>query len=118
MITAAIPKLPFIDKQATLDFYIRQLGFELLSDYGDYLLLRRDGAELHFFSHPKLQPAQSDFMVYLRVDQGLQALYAQWQEQGVAIHPNGPLEAKPWGQWEFALLDPNGTLLTFGEPVR
>jgi uncharacterized glyoxalase superfamily protein PhnB len=35
----------------------------------------------------------------------------------VTIHPNGALEKKPWGQKEFALLDPNGNLLTFGESI-
>jgi hypothetical protein len=37
------------------------------------------------------------------------------QERGVAIHPNGQLALKPWGQREFSLLDPDNNLLTFGE---
>jgi len=34
-----------------------------------------------------------------------------------AIHPNAPLEAKPWGQLEFFLLDPDNNLLTFGQEL-
>ena len=37
------------------------------------------------------------------------------QERGVAIHPNAPLQQKPWGMLEFALLDPDMNLLTFGQ---
>ncbi len=115
MITAVVPKLPFIDKQATLHYYTEQLGFHLLSDYGDYFLMEKDAAELHFFAFPGLQPSKSDFMIYLRMDAGIDVYYQKLQQRGVAIHPNGPLELKPWQQWEFSLLDPNGTLLTFGQ---
>lgn len=34
---------------------------------------------------------------------------------GVTVHPNGHLQTKPWGQREFALLDPDNNLLTFGQ---
>ena len=37
--------------------------------------------------------------------------------QKISIHPNGPLEIKPWGQKEFSLLDPDGNLLTFGQRI-
>jgi uncharacterized glyoxalase superfamily protein PhnB len=43
MITSVIPKLPFIDKQLTIDFYVDQLGFKLRSDYGDYIILDLKG---------------------------------------------------------------------------
>lgn len=35
----------------------------------------------------------------------------------VDIHPAGHLKAKPWGQKEFSLLDPDNNLLTFGQSV-
>ena len=54
-------------------------------------------------------------MVYLRIDQGITTFYQDLQAKGVEIHPNGRLEDKPWNMKEFALLDPNGTLLTFGQ---
>lgn len=117
MLTRAIPKLPFIDKAATQKFYLEVLGFTLVSDYGDYFLLQREEAEMHFFSYPGLAPDRSDFMIYLRVDTGIDDLYRAFQQRGAVIHPNGPLETKPWGQREFAISDPNGTLLTFGEAV-
>ncbi len=118
MLTTAIPKLPFIDKAKTLDYYLQQLQFELLSDYGDYVLLKKDSVELHFFHFPTLKPRKSDFMIYIQVDADIDGLYQEYQERGIAIHPNAPLEDKHWGMREFALLDPNGTLLTFGQSLR
>jgi hypothetical protein len=116
MITRVVPKLPYIDKDQTVKFYVDKLRFKLQSDYGDYLIVSLSSVELHFFSYPTLQPAKSDFMIYLRVDEDIDLLYRQYQNDGVAIHPNGKLEDKPWNQREFAIIDPNGTLLTFGQP--
>ena len=115
MIKSVIPKLPFIEKQKTIDFY-RQIGFTLGSDYGDYVIMSADETELHFFSFPTLQPAKSDFMIYFRVTD-IDSLYATFQKKNIAIHPNAPLEVKPWKQKEFAVIDPNGTLLTFGQAI-
>lgn len=114
MISSVIPKLPFIDRQKTIDFYT-VLGFSIKSDYPDYLIAVSDKLELHFFSFPSLQPAKSDFMIYLRVS-AIDAMYQSIQQK-LPIHPNGKLETKSWGQREFSIIDPNGTLLTFGQSV-
>jgi hypothetical protein len=45
------------------------------------------------------------------------AVYNEFLERKVPIHLHGNLEQKPWGQWEFSLLDPNNNLLTFGQSV-
>lgn len=114
MITTIIPKLPFIDKQKTIDFYAK-LGFSVLSDYDDYFILNCDKVELHFFSFPTLIPKKSDFMIYLRIDFDIETYYKKLQDLEVKIHPNGKLETKPWNQKEFSVIDTNGTLLTFGQ---
>lgn len=117
MITTAIPKLPFINKQETITWYVKRLSFTLRSDYEDYLILSRDNVELHFFSYPALVPGKSDFMIYLRVDQDIDGMYQHLLNLGTPIHPNGTLQEKPWGQKEFSMIDPNGTLLTFGQAM-
>lgn len=113
MITTVVPKLPFINKQTTIDFYVSQLSCSLVSDYGDYFIVKADAAELHFFAFAELVPAQSSFMIYLRIDQAIEHFYERLIAQSVKILT--PLEPKPWGQTEFAITDPNGTLLTFGQ---
>jgi hypothetical protein len=77
--------------------------------------MKKGQAELHFFRFADLDPLSNYAMVYIRIDSGIEDLYADYLSREVAIHPNGALELKPWGVKEFALLDPNHTLLTFGQ---
>lgn len=114
MIVAIIPKLPFIDKQLTIDFY-KKIGFNFDADYGEYLILNFEQTELHFFSYQDLDPKKSNFMIYLRVNAEIELFYNTLIEKQIAIHPNGMLEKKTWNQIEFSIIDPNGTLLTFGQ---
>ena len=116
MISAVIPKLPFINKDETIDFY-NTIGFQLDADYGQYLIFSLEQTELHFFYHDNLNPKKSDFMIYLRVNAEIELIYNKLIEKGIAIHPNGAIEKKPWNQIEFSIIDPNGTLLTFGQFV-
>lgn len=116
MLTALIPKLPSRDLQATLAYYVDQLGFAVNGQYPDYLIVERDGLELHFFHHPELDPLTNDGQLYIRV-RDIDALYRSLVDRGVTIHPNGDLANKPWGQREFALLDPDRNLLTFGQAL-
>lgn len=118
MLTAAHPKLPMRDKSATKTYYIDQLGFALAGndDHADYLMLERDGVQLHFFRFQDLDPKSNYGQVYIRTN-AIDELYSALVRKGVTIHPNGPLQTKPWGQREFALLDPDHNLLTVGQAV-
>ena len=86
-----------------------------MADHGDYLITKYQELEIHFFSFETLVPEKSDFMIYLRIENEIEKLYQEIQDQGIEIHPNGKLETKPWHMKEFSLIDPSGTLLTFGE---
>lgn len=116
MLKSIIAKIPFIDKEKTLNYYTN-LGFKFISDYGDYLILENNCLEIHFFHYPSLEKEKSDFMLYIRCSE-IENLYQNLQNNQIEIHPNGPLETKPWGQKEFSIIDPNGTLLTFGESTN
>lgn len=114
MLTHIYPKLPMRNKQKTEAYYIHQLGFEKIGgDYPEYLMLRKDKIEIHFFLFEELDVLQNYGQVYIRVE-GIKAYYQQLVDAGVAIHPNGTLAMKPWGMWEFSLLDADHNLLTFG----
>ncbi|HAH36624.1 MAG TPA: glyoxalase/bleomycin resistance/extradiol dioxygenase family protein [Algoriphagus sp.] len=118
MLTAIHPKLPMRNKNLTQRYYCEQLGFEVLgkADYEDYLMLKKDHIEIHFFRFTDLDPKENYGQVYIRVT-GIEKYYQSLIDKRVAIHPNGPLQLKPWGQKEFALLDPDNNLLTFGESI-
>ena len=104
------------DKAATKDYYINKLGFQLFgtNDYEGYLMVQKDNIQIHFFEFKALDPPRNYGQVYIRTD-NIDRLYQMFLANGVTIHPNGDLETKPWGQREFALLDPDNNLLTFGQ---
>lgn len=107
------------NKTATRDFYINRLGFHEFgnADYAGYLMLEKDDIQLHFFEFRELEPKENYGQVYIRTN-AIDELYQSLVNNKVSIHPNGHLQVKPWGQKEFALLDPDHNLLTFGEEMK
>lgn len=116
MLTDIIPKLPMRNKFLTKEFYINQLGFELVGDYGNYILIKKEQIELHFFEFATLIPEENYGQVYFRTTE-IEIIYQCFLDNQINIHPNGQLEIKPWGQKEFSLLDPDNNLLTFGQNI-
>lgn len=116
MLTHIHPKLPMRDKNVTRAYYVNQLGFHEIGDYEGYLMVTKDKIEVHFFEFKELDPKENYGQIYLRTND-IETLYKSMLEKKVKIHPNGPLEIKPWGQMEFALLDPDNNLLTFGQSI-
>ena len=114
MLTAIHPKLPMRNKTATRQYYIDQLGFQEIGDYEGYLMVRKDKIEIHFFEFKELDPKENYGQIYIRTND-IEGVYHSLIENQVAIHPNGHLGIRPWGQKEFALLDPDNSLLTFGQ---
>lgn len=119
LLTAIIPKLPMRNRALTLDYYVNQLGFTYIGsdDFDHYLIVEMDGLQIHFFAFKDLDPSQNDGQVYIRTTD-IDSLYQRFIDQQVPIHPNGHLANKPWQQREFALLDPDNNLLTFGQDLR
>ena len=79
-------------------------------------MLFRDQVQIHFFTFKELVPEENYGMVYIRTD-NIDEVYQQLLNRNTAIHPNGRLEVKPWGQKEFSILDPDNNLLTFGQHI-
>ncbi|WP_262248087.1 bleomycin resistance protein [Parapedobacter soli] len=117
MLKAINPKLLMRDKAATRNFYINKLGFREFgsADFEGYLMVEKEDIEIHFFEFKDLDPKENYGQVYIRTDD-IDKLYKSYAANNL-IHPNGPLERKPWGQWEFSMLDPDNNLLTFGQPI-
>ena len=111
MLRSVCPKLPMRDKAATRDFYINKLGFEQYGgDYPEYLMVRKNDIEIHFFLFINLNPKDNYGQLYIRTD-NIEDIFRQ-------IHgrvETGPPQFKPWGQIEFSLLDPDNNLITFGQ---
>ncbi|MET6989297.1 bleomycin resistance protein [Sediminicola arcticus] len=116
MLTDIHPKLPMRNKNVTREFYVIKLGFTEFgsSDYDGYLMLQKDNIQIHFFRFEELDPKENYGQVYIRTDH-IDQFYQLIIANKTSIHPNGPLETKPWGQKEFSVLDPDNNLLTFGQ---
>lgn len=110
-IQSTVPILASLDIQATIRFYVDMLGFVLLNEYPDYMLLERDGCEIHFWSCNEKHIAENT-ACYVRVRE-IEKLSDEYIGRGVKmLHP---LETKSWGMKEFAVIDVSGNLLRFGE---
>lgn len=116
MFTNIHPKLPMRNKTVTLDFYVNKLGFRNVgnSDFDGYLMVEKDSIEIHFFEFKEIDKLENYSGVYIRTND-IESLYKSLLDNKTNIHPHGALETKPWGQKEFALLDPDNNLLTFGQ---
>jgi len=110
---AAIPKLASLDIERSLAFYER-LGFTRRGNYPDYGIVEKDGIQVHLWlcQDPRI-PKETACRIAV---EGIESLFQMYSEQGV-IHPNGRLAVKPWGVWEFSVLDPDGNLITFQQPA-
>ena len=118
MLTDINPKLPMRNKKVTKEFYINQLGFSEYgsADFEGYLMIEKDQIQIHFFEFKELNPKENYGQVYIRTNK-IEDFYQSVLDRKTKIHPNGPLEIKPWRQKEFSILDPDSNLLTFGESI-
>jgi predicted enzyme related to lactoylglutathione lyase len=119
-VKSAIPVLPAADVSESLAWWVGVCGFrETFRDATppSYAGVARGGAELHLAAMDDKQFARQvgdQTMVRIAVE-GIKDLYAEYQERGGKVHPNGPLQTKPWGRTEFGAIDPNGVCVTFAE---
>jgi catechol 2,3-dioxygenase-like lactoylglutathione lyase family enzyme len=114
MLQSTIPVLPSLNLDETIAFYSK-IGFRVWSRHeGDYAILAWETRELHFFLMGQLQPAESFFGCYWRVEDA-EGLHAEYTALGL---PNlHPIEEKPWGMKEFAFIDPHGNLIRIGQEI-
>lgn len=120
IITSAIPVLPAADPTESLKWWIEVCGFKEVFRDGTpptYVGIHRGDAYLHISGIDDKTLARKvgdQTMVRLAV-KGIENMYGEFQKRGGKIHPNGPLQTKPWGTKEFGAIDPNGVCVTFQE---
>jgi catechol 2,3-dioxygenase-like lactoylglutathione lyase family enzyme len=122
MRATAIPILPCRNVDETVAFY-GLLGFELLFEQpapDPYAIVGWGDVELHFFSHPGLDPAGSIAGCYLRVADA-DRVHASWRSLGLpvaGIPRLSEIADRPWGLREFQVVDPNGNLVRVGHVLE
>ena len=111
----AVAIVPTGDMEASEAFY-RKLGFEVVSDYGDYRILGDShGWHLHLNKVDGWPRRLDDnpLGIYLYVDD-VDAVAERVRE---LIIEKGAPHRKSWGTYEFALSDPSGTLVRVGRII-
>lgn len=106
--------LPSRDLRVSKAFYAR-LGFEVVSDHGHYLILS-DGRGWHLHLTAAAWPGKIEDNpagLYLYADD-VDMIADRVRE--LIIEPGTP-NLKPWGTYEFAISDPDGTLVRIGKAV-
>jgi catechol 2,3-dioxygenase-like lactoylglutathione lyase family enzyme len=106
----SIPVLASLDIAETRDFYVWHLGFS--SDYADddYLVVKRDEIEIHFWKTDDRRLPENT-SCYIRGGQ-VPALFREYAQNRVPRL--SPFEVRPWNMKEFHIHDPHGNLLRFG----
>jgi catechol 2,3-dioxygenase-like lactoylglutathione lyase family enzyme len=104
-----VPVLASLDFDETERFYTRHLGFSVTFRGDDYLMLHRQGCELHFWRCADRHIAENT-SCYLRGP--VDALHAEFTSTGLGV--DSPQD-RTWGMREMYVWDPHGNLLKFGE---
>jgi len=112
----ATPVLASLDIERSVDFFCTRLGFHALhTQQGVYGVVSRDAVSLHFWACAERHVAENT-SCRVRVE-NVDRLYADCLASGI-VHPKAPLAAKPWGTREFAIVDPDGNLVTFAQVLE
>jgi len=108
---SAVPVLASLDIERSAEFFASKLGFDKVHVVqGEYGIVSNGAVEIHFWACADRQIAEA---TGCRIQvQAIEALHAKCVSQAI-VHPNGSLASKPWGTKEFAILDPDGNLVTF-----
>jgi len=114
MLKSATPILASLNAEKTIQFYTEKLGFKFINNWDGYVIFSRDEISIHLWptNDPELPKATGCYIYVSDVN----SLYDEYQKLGL-IHPNGKLEIKPWKMKQFSVLDNNGNLISFGEPI-
>jgi uncharacterized glyoxalase superfamily protein PhnB len=112
---ALVPMLQTNDMMGTRSWYEQVLGFRCVAAQGDgWCRLERDDIAIMFMRIDHLGPPHATATQYIYVDD-VDALWNSIRQRCTAEW--GP-EEMPYGLREFAVRDPNGYLLSFGQPAE
>lgn len=106
------PMLQTNNMDNTIAWYKSVLGFRCVSRDGDgWCRLERDAVALMFMHNDHMGPPHATATQYISVDD-VRALWAAIEDR---VTPEWGPEEMPYGMLEFAIRDPNGYLLSFGQ---
>lgn len=117
----ATPNLMVHDVSSSLRFYEQSLGLQrrmTVPDREPYVFVSLISGQVEIFLNQDQsgsKPIPGGLSLYMELD-GLDQLLERVQQQGVKIEV--PLNETFYGMREFAVLDPDGYIIIFAEPVK
>jgi catechol 2,3-dioxygenase-like lactoylglutathione lyase family enzyme len=128
----AYPSLPVREIARSVEFFRDKVGLPPRHQEDGFAILSRDTVEVHLWrandeswrmrKHDKPIVSGAESFIAgtascrIRVE-GVEELYDALLPLGI-VHDNAPLTVQPWGDRDFAILDPDGNLVTFFEPIK
>lgn len=113
MFEKIMPELPLDDVSAGVSYYRDVLGFSVNYQQSDIGVMDRDLARILLIARtPQHQGIGSCYLYVTDAD----ALHAELAGKGANVQ--GEPISRPWGLREFAVIDPEGNRLTFGQPFE
>lgn len=107
------PMLQSSDLQRTIDWYESVLGFRCVGREDGWCRLERDRVMLMFMRNARFGTPHATATQYIY----LHDLGAFWDEIKDKVKTEWGPEKMPYGMMEFAIKDPDGYLLSFGEEL-
>jgi catechol 2,3-dioxygenase-like lactoylglutathione lyase family enzyme len=111
---ALSPMLQAADLDATVAWYTAVLGFTCVAREEGWVRLERDEVALMFITDAEFGAPQVTGAQYIYVDDAV----ALWNAVKGRVDAEGGPEQTDYGMLEFTIKDPNGYLLSFGQPME
>jgi uncharacterized glyoxalase superfamily protein PhnB len=109
------PMLQTSDMERTVAWYQQTLDFRCVRRVGnEWCQLERDGVSLMFMQNAHVGAPHATATQYIHVDD----VDAVWDSLKTRVPAEWGPQVMPYGMREFAIKDPDGYYLSFGEPVN
>lgn len=108
-----MPEFPLADVAAGVAHYREVLGFSVNFQMEGFAVMDRDDARILLIT--KTQQHQGIASCYIYVADA-DALHAELTDRGANVEA-APV-SRPWGLREFRVFDPEGNVLTLGQPFE
>lgn len=118
IVEAVVPTFFVQDARASIEWYVRVLGFQVEFDTGTYAGVTRGPATIHLAQVQTRAPAGLRYKAacYLRLQSGLDDYIAAIEDTGQPL--TAPLKDHPdYGMREATVRDPDGNDIYIGQPL-
>jgi len=108
-----MPELPLADVAAGVAHYRDVLGFTVNYEMQGFAVMDRDDVRILLITKTPLHRGIGSCYIYVA---DADALHAELVAKGAKVEASPA--SRPWGLREFRVFDPEGNILTFGQPFE